>query len=94
MHIKTSELEIFPLPDFSSTDKKILAIIEEKFEEYKKDVEKNIIDRGTYKEYKLRKSKKLIDGLEKLICPLYGLSDEQTNFIVNYELEFRIEDED
>lgn len=45
------------------------------------------------KEYKLRKSKHLIDKLDDLICPLYGLTKEETDFIKNYEIEFRLDDE-
>lgn len=31
--------------------------------------------------------------LDDLICPLYGLSKEETDFIKNYEIEFRLDDE-
>ena len=39
-----------------------------------------------------RKSKHLIDKIDDLICPLYGLTQEETNFIKNYEIKFRSSD--
>jgi hypothetical protein len=45
----------------------------------------------SYKEYKIRYSKPLIDQIDDLICPLYALTDEETEFIKNYEIEFRID---
>ena len=93
LHIKSTELEIFPLPDFSKIPSSTLEKLNGKFSEYKIDIERNVVDHGSYKEYKLRKSKKLIDQLDDIICPLYGLSKEETEYIKNYELEFRVEEE-
>ena len=71
----------------------ILLKINKKYAEYLTDIENNVIHHSTFKEYKLRKSKKLIDQLDDLICPLYGLTKEETDFIKNYEIEFRLDDE-
>ena len=48
----------------------------------------NFTSTGT-KEYRLRKSKSIIDEIDRLICPLYDLSESETEFIINYEIEFR-----
>ena len=94
LDLKTPELKSFPLPDFSAIDSKMLTAIKEKYAEYLTDIEKNVIRHSTFKEYKLRKSKHLIDQIDDLICPLYGLTKAETEFIKNYEIEFRVEDED
>lgn len=94
LNLKTKDLEYFPLPDFSTVSKEVIKQIEVKYAEYLKDIEKNAINRSTYKEYKLRKSKHLIDKIDDLICPLYGLNKEEIDFIKNYEIEFRMEMED
>ena len=93
LHIKATELEIFPLPDFYAIDSGKLDVIKAKYAEYLADIERNVIKHSTFKEYKLRKSKAFIDELDDLICPLYGLTEEETNFIKNYEIKFRLEDE-
>ena len=94
LNLKTQDLDFFPLPDFSEIDEEIILNIKNKYEEYLSDIESNVIQHTTFKEYKLRKSKNLIDQLDELICPLYGLTKEETEFIKNYEIDFRVEDED
>jgi hypothetical protein len=49
---------------------------------------------SSFEEYKIRKSKKLIDRLDDLICPLYGLTAEQIDFIKNYEIQYRISNDE
>ena len=93
LDLKTPELNTFPLPDFSKVDESIISVINKKYSEYLEDIEKNVIHHSTFKEYKLRKSKHLIDKLDDLICPLYGLTKEETDFIKNYEREFRLDGE-
>ena len=44
----------------------------------------------SFKEYKIVRSKAIIDEIDDYICPLYGLTQEETDFIKNYELEFRL----
>ncbi|HNZ53420.1 MAG TPA: hypothetical protein PKN76_04685, partial [bacterium] len=69
---------------------------------YLEDIEKNVCIRKTekyanidsFKEYKISKSKHLIDKIDDIICPLYGLTPEETEFIKNYEIEFRMSDEE
>ncbi len=48
----------------------------------------------SFKEYKIGKSKLIIDKIDDLIGPLYGLTKDEINFIKNYEIEFRLVDED
>lgn len=92
LHIKATEIDTFPLPDFARVPSAKSAAIRAKYAEYLSDIERNVIRHTTFKEYKLRKSKHLIDQLDDLICPLYGLTAEETEFIKNYEIEFRVEE--
>jgi hypothetical protein len=46
----------------------------------------------SFKEYKIRKSKHLIDKIDDIICPLYGLTPEETEFVKSYEIEFRVDE--
>ena len=51
---------------------------------------RDLIYRSPLKEYKIVRSKTIIDEIDDYICPLYGLTEEETDFIKNYELEFRL----
>ena len=62
--------------------------------EVKFDIEANANNRTTsgessynvdsFKEYKIVRSKSIIDEIDDYICPLYGLTKEETEFIKNY----------
>ena len=100
-HIKSSELGNFSIP-ITKIDKSISKEISSVYSMYLKDIELNAIVRKTnkyaninsFKEYKIGKSKYLIDKIDDLICPLYGLTNEEIDFIKNYEIEYRLRDED
>ncbi|MEK7264101.1 MAG: N-6 DNA methylase [Bacteroidota bacterium] len=99
LHIKSYELEVFPVPIENFTSRDIL-IIEKTYKEYLNDLEKNarIIKAdynniSSFKEYRARKSKHFIDKIDLAIKDAYGLSDEEINFIINYDIKFRTDDE-
>ena len=99
-HIKYYEMESFPIP-INRIDNKLNEKIKSLYSDYLIDIEKNVNIRKTdkyanisdFKEYKIGKSKYLIDKIDDLICPLYGLTDKEINFIKNYEIEFRLSDD-
>ena len=91
-HSYIYEFEPFPVPKFSD---EILSKLDLLGKELQADIEKkaNFTSTGT-KEYRLRKSKHLIDQIDRLICPLYNLTPAETEFIINYEIEFRTDNKD
>ncbi len=101
LHIKQYEIESFKIP-YEKLTSEIIIKIDSLYHEYLKDIERNANIRETkqyaninsFKEYKLGKSKTIIDKLDDIICPLYGLDKNEIDFIKNYELEFRITDDD
>jgi len=98
LHIKSYEIESFPIPVKQLTPA-IRRKIEKLYDQYLQDIERHVIQREsqeykhitTFKEYKIRYSKALIDAMDDVICPLYGLTEEETEFIKNYELRFRMD---
>ena len=103
LDMKRNELEMFPLFDLKKLSKSEISAIENLYSEYLADIEKNVSVRtssanssynvATFKNYKLRNSKNLIDKLDDLIDKFYGLTEEEINYIKNFELEFRISEE-
>lgn len=100
LHIKQTELETFPLFDLEKLTPAQIERIEKIYDEYLRDIERNVSVRtssanSSYnvaqsKNYKLNKSKALIDKLDDVIGKFYGLSNAEINFIKNFELEFRM----
>ena len=98
---KDCEITSVPVPNL--TDKQIVDL-NKLYSEYLQDIENNANVRQSsgnstyhvsqFKEYKIVKSKPIIDKIDDYICPLYGLTDEERDFVKNYELEFRMAGDD
>ena len=94
---KSSEIESFTIPSLTDENIKHLNNL---YKRYIAEIEQNAnvrISSGTssyhvdqFKEYKIVKSKKLIDEIDDYIGPLYRLTPEEIEFVKNYELEFRM----
>jgi hypothetical protein len=99
LDIKSYEIESFPIPMKKLTPA-VRQKIEKLYKRYLCDIERHVIEHETqeykhvtqFKEYKIRYSKPLIDEIDDLIAPLYGLTDEERDFIKNYEIKFRVDD--
>jgi len=99
--LKQYEIESFPIPvnELNTEKRKEIEIV---YKQYLADIEKNANVRvtkvyaniDTFKEYKICKSKHLINKIDDIICPLYGLTQKETDFIKNYEIEFRLSGND
>ena len=98
---KYCEITSFPIPPL---EEKALSKINSLYADYLSDIERNANVRfnsgsskynvDSFKEYKIGKSKAMIDNIDDYICPLYGLTLKETEFIKNYEIEFRLSDDD
>jgi len=94
---KSYEVENFTIPNLTAEN---IDFLDKLYARYLKDIEANANNRTTsgessynvdsFKEYKIVRSKSIIDEIDDYICPLYGLTKDETEFIKNYELEFRM----
>lgn len=98
---KSCEIESTPIPPLSDdTIERLNKLYVKYLENIEKNANKRTTSEGssytvdTFKEYKIGKSKSIIDQIDELICPLYGLTSEETEFIKNYEIEFRLSGDD
>ncbi|MCF8347951.1 MAG: DUF559 domain-containing protein [Bacteroidales bacterium] len=100
LDLKSYEIEVFGIP-IKKFDDTVIEKLESVYAEYLKDIERNANVRLTekyanidsFKEYKIGKSKHLIDKIDDIIGPLYGLTEEEINFIKEYEIHYRLKDE-
>ena len=94
---KTYEIENFTIPKLSIEN---IEFLNKLYSRYLSDIEakanlritsgESTYNVDSFKEYKIVRSKAIIDEIDDYICPLYGLTQEETDFIKNYELEFRL----
>ena len=96
---KSYEIEEFRIPNLGDQDCKALSTL---YNEYLEDIERNVEVRETtgssgynitsFKNYRIGKSKHIIDKIDDYIGPLYGLTCEEIKFIKEYEIKFRLDD--
>jgi predicted RNA methylase len=97
LDLNVFEILMCPIPEM---DKRTQDELGELFDQYQNDLEKNAkIKKAKYstatehKEYKARLSKARIDKLDLVLQKPLGLSDEQTDYLINFEIEFRTDNE-
>ena len=90
LDMRSYEILDFPVPIEKISDTAI-AQIEARYAEYERDLLKNSKPYRSKGEpaYYAKFSKHISDEIDRLICPLYALTPDETEFIINYELEFR-----
>ena len=101
LNLKTYEIESFPIPIERVSEAQI-ELANKLFAEYQEDIEKNSNVRATekyaniseFREYKLGRSIHLIDALDDNFGSLFGLTEDEIDYIKNYERSFRLEDDD
>ena len=94
---KANEIENFTIPNI---DEQTCAKLVQLYNKYLIDIEANANIRTSsgdstynvseFKEYKIVRSKSIIDEIDDTIGILYGLTKEEIEFIKNYEIEFRM----
>ena len=91
-HVTNSDLKNIKF-NFSKLTKKQIEKLIALSAELEKDLENNkvrINSKQTEFEYKHKYSKKIIDKIDDILCPNCGLDDEETRFIKNYTLKYRL----
>ena len=94
---KTYEIENFTIPQLTTDN---IEYLDKLYSRYLTGIEakanvrttsgESTYNVGSFKEYKIVHSKAIIDEIDDYICPLYGLTQDEIDFIKNYELEFRL----
>lgn len=102
LNIKRYEIDTFPVFIIENVQREKNNEIHQLYALYVEDVESHTStfvasEASSYnvsrvKTYKLSKSKHIIDKIDDLIGPLYGLTKEEIEFIKNYELAVRMGD--
>ena len=100
LDLKRFEIEAFLLFDLEKLSAEDLSAIESLYDEYLSDIERNVSVRTSsdnssytvsqFKNYKLNRSKHLVDKLDDLIGKFYSLSTAEIDFIKNFELEIKM----
>jgi hypothetical protein len=90
-HIVSKDLRLFK-SDWNNFPKELISLsqnLENDLEKNKKYVGTSQIDY----EYYHKKSKSIIDKIDKILAQNYGFSEEELDFIINYDIKYRMGEE-
>jgi hypothetical protein len=92
------DLEEFPFSLNSATDevkKKLVSLCAHLMDEYEerskfKEKTSRLTGEIVYQEFYPRESKALIDQIDRVLAQHYGFTDEELDFIINYDIKYRM----
>ena len=94
-HLNPSDWRYFPVPESAMDDPEMQQL----GAEYIADLRRNStmlvrnqkkIGRTETQSFKVQKSKSIIDRIDRALTPHYGFSDEELDFIINYDIKYRM----
>ena len=97
-HLTNREIDAFPISNNSIQDP-FLNVLCDKYEESLKKNKKRSVTQNkasgeiTQDFYYVRLSKPIIDEIDKLLASHYGFTEEELDFIINYDIKYRMGDE-
>ncbi len=89
------DIQNFPIPQSALNDLKLIKL----GEQYLEDMQKNSIMQPRIQKqtgqtetqsFKLQKSKPIIDEIDRILAQHYGFTDEELDFIINYDIKYRM----
>ncbi len=97
-HITKRELFSFNVPSDLNEIKDIIRVLGIKLmEDYNNNSQMVTYNRANgiavYRQYSPRQSKPIIDEIDKVLAKHYGFTEEELDFIINYDIKYRMGDE-
>jgi hypothetical protein len=99
-NLNKREIVSFPIPDqFSDSDQhKISKLIATLMQSYKNNSQQRTVSykgKGaiTVQYFNFRPSKPIIDEIDRVLARHYGFTDEELDFIINYDIKYRMGDD-
>jgi len=94
-HVTKRDIDFFPLPDTLLDDHELItmtSVLLEDLDLNKEERVRNRKDGSIVKEinYFVGKSKSILDQIDNLLACHYGFSEEELDFIINYDIKYRM----
>ena len=96
-NLNKREIELFPVPNGLPTKglQNLTQLLDTLMQSYNdnsslKTVRYKSKGKVTVQYFNFRPSKPIIDEIERLFAPYYGLTDEELDFIINYDIKYRM----
>lgn len=97
-HLNKTELKNFGYVLGTPTDDKLIKLSSELQRDMKSKSKRRVYTykstgRVEYDEFYMKLSKPIIDEIDKVLAKHYGFTEEELDFIINYDIKYRMGDE-
>jgi hypothetical protein len=94
-HVTIRDITMLPVPDSLLTDHRLVELAARLLTDMEKNAEVRVRNRkdGSRREevnYKMRKSKAILDEIDRVLAQHYGFTPEELDFIINYDIKYRM----
>ena len=91
-HLTKGDLDAFhiDLGQFAETDRKSLIRLADTLEHHLEENKEYVGTKQTDYEYYHKKSKHIIDEIDRVLAEHYGFTEEELDFIINYAIKYRL----
>ena len=94
-HLNDALVSGFPLTESVTSDAELYSLSSKLMDELHKEatiktINTKMYDSITYEEFSVAKSKPIIDEIDRVLAKHYGLTDEELDFITNYDIKYRM----
>jgi len=94
-HVTKRDIDVLPVPDYVLSDPSIRKLTDKLMRDLWEHAERRKRNRadGTQREevnFRVGKSKPILDEIDRVLAKHYGFTDEELDFIINYDIKYRI----
>ena len=94
-HVTRADIDMITVPDSMITDKRLHRLSNSLVDDLEKNAEVRVRRRADGSEqkevnYSVGKSKYMIDEIDRVLAEHYGFTDEELDFIINYDIKYRM----
>jgi len=90
-NITGTDVEQFPVGSFSEpVRQRLVALFDELMDDYKRHSVVRVRQDCEFQEFRPSRSKAIIDEIDRTLARHYGFTDEELDFIINYDIKYRM----
>ena len=91
-HIYPSDIAMFPidLDDVPQLVGELSPLVNDLMEELQRNSERIVYGKAEVDQYYVSPCKPIIDGIDRVLAEHYGFTDGELDFIINYDIKYRM----
>jgi len=90
-NITGTDVEQFPVGSFSEpVRQRLVALFDELMDDYKRHSVVRVRQDCEFQEFHPSRSKAIIDEIDRTLARQYGFTNEELDFIINYDIKYRM----